>query len=1085
MLGCVCALPVCAVRSSYASTEQQQQTASVKGIVVDASGEPLIGVSVKVKGSSDGTVSDFDGRFVLKVAEGSVLQFSYIGYKTAEVKATRGEMRVVLNADSELLSEVVVVAYGKQKKVTVTGSVAAIGSDAILQSPAANVEASLAGRIPGLTALQGSGEPGRDDVTFYLRGVGTTNGKAPLILVDGVPRDNISTINSHEIETISVLKDASATAVFGVRGANGVILITTKRGQKGKVSVSATVEYSMQRMLKRPDPLDSYDMAVLRNEALANDGIAPEYSQADLDAYYSWRTGNPTDPYGHPNHNWIDLLFRDYAPQTRVNLNVSGGSERTQYFISTGYLHQGGMFNVESKSDLGYDPQSKMDRYNFRSNLDHQLNRNIKLSLDISSYIEKVNGTSADLGTQVLPWAMVCRPTQPGPLTVADYPLFYYGTLTDVPVGGVMVERATAMNPSPYGMMNRSGYKLETRSGLNAILNVDIDLGFITPGLSTKGMVSFESKATSVINATRNYMSYYLEPLADGTTVFQPAVTTQIEDGSIALGKSQISNYFINLQWYLNYNRNFAKHHNVGAMLLFQRDYREADEWSGYTDKYLPFNVLGLSGRITYDFDSKYLFELNVGYNGSEQFSPNKRFGFFPAFSLGWVATEERFIKENARWLTALKLRGSFGKVGNDQIGARRFLYLDNISVGGKYVGHDWDNGDWTVPSLGNPGNQFIQYQYIGNPDVSWEVAEKLNLGVDLTVFRDFSLTFDYFTEHRDNVLIDRNTIPILQGLPSTAFPKVNMGKVKNHGFEFTLGYNHVFNKHYAINASINYSYSKNRVTEFDELVLDGNQRDENGNITKYGYAYTQRATGFSIGQQWGYKIDYSVDRDDSGNLIPNGRDGSGYFNSQESIDQIGLTYEIGTPKPGDFVYVDANGDGIINDKDLVPIGYSSLSPRTVYGFNLGGRVKGLDISLLFQGVGQFTRGFDGWGTDESKGNKGGFYREHLGRWSQQRYLAGEPITHPRLGNGGGTSHQNNDYWLMDASYLRLKNVEIGYTFPVRWVKTIGAQSLRIYANGNNLITWDHLNTDVYDPEQNIQSYPVMRTYNIGLNVVF
>lgn len=1081
LLATFSALPVAAEEGVPMEIQQQQITA--KGIVTDESGEPLIGVTIKVKGTANGTVTDQSGRFSINVASNAILQFSYIGYKSVELKAQRGDMRVMLNSDSELIDEVVVVAYGKQKKVTVTGAVAAINGDEVLKSPAPNVEATLAGRIPGLTAIQGSGEPGRDDVTFYLRGVGTTNGQAPLILVDGVPRDDIATINSHEIETVSVLKDASATAVFGVRGANGVILITTKRGAKGKVNVSGTVEYSLQGIIKRPNRLDSYDMALLRNEALRNDGLAEEYSQEDIDAYYSWRTGNPTDPFGHPNNDFFDIIFKDYAPQTRANLDVSGGSEKTQYFISAGYLHQGGMFNVEDKSVLGYDPQSTMNRYNFRSNLDHQLNKNIKLSLDVSSFIEKINGSATTFPSgssvwAIMPYTMAFPPTQPGPLTIEGYPLLYFNELAEAPVGGIMTKKVYSMADSPYGQLNRRGYKLETHSGLNAILNLDVDLGFITPGLSTKGLVSFESRGVNRINAYRTYAKYYLDELPDGTMVYQLGIADTTEDGQIGLSKEQWSNYFINMQWYLNYNQTFAKKHNVGGMLLFQRDYREKDGAD------LPYNVLGLSGRFTYNFDSKYLFEFNMGYNGSEQFSPDKRFGFFPAVSFGWVASEEKFIRDNAKWLTTFKVRGSYGEVGNDQMGSARFLYLDDISVSGKNP-RDCDSGMWNIPSLGSSGTKYINYAQLGNPDITWEVAKKFNIGFDITVFKDLSATFDYFTEKRSDVLIGRQTIPDLQGLPSSAMPKVNMGKVENHGYEFTLSYNHKFNKDFAVNAGFNYSYSKNKVTEFDELVLEGNKYDENGNVTEYGYAYTQRATGFCIGQNWGYKIDHNIYYDANGNQIT---DGSGYFNSQENIEKLGRVYEIGLPSPGDFIYEDANGDGLINDKDLQPIGYSSLNPRAVYGITLGGQVKGFDISVLFQGIDKFSRNYDGWGTNENMGVGGAYFDDHLGRWSKERYEAGEKITRPRLGSG--ISHYSNDYWIMNASYLRLKNVEIGYTFPFDWTRHIGAQQVRLYVNGNNLLTWDHLRTNIYDPEQRkwddgAGSYPVMRTFNVGLNVVF
>lgn len=1055
------------VQEAKASTTSiTQQKMKVQGNVTDPSGEPLVGVSVKVKNSGMGAITDMDGHFSLEVPPSAILQFSYVGFKNVEAKASRQEMHVTMSNSEDMLNEVVVVAYGTQRKVTVTGAVASVNSDEILKTPTANVESSLAGRIPGLTAIQSSGEPGRDDVTFYLRGVGTTNGKAPLVLVDGVPRDNMSSINSNEIATISVLKDASATAVFGVRGANGVILITTKRGQKGKINVTADVNYSLQEFAVRPKMLDSYTYAQLRNEALSNDGVAPEYTQEDLDAYQSWQTGNPTDPYAHPNNNWMDIIFKKTAPQTRANLNVTGGSDRTQYFMSAGYVHQGGLFHTESRKSLGYDPQSKMDRYNFRSNLDHEINKNLKASLDVSSYISKINGTAADGGVEsVLPWTMSQRPTTPGPLTVSDYPLYYGGNFLPMDPGHIVVEQNYRTQPSPWGKLNRSGYKLETQSGLNAILTLDLKLDFITKGLSTKGMVSFESKAISITSAYKNYVAYDLETLPTGETVWSLANGTEIEDGTIGLGKSTASSYYINMQWYLNYARQFGKH-DVSGMILAQRDYRHVNEWSGYSDPYLPFNVLGVSGRFTYNYDTRYLFEFNMGYNGSEQFSPNKRFGFFPAFSVGWVASDEEFIKKNLPWLTNLKLRASYGKVGNDKIGTRRFLYLDNVSVGGL-------NPNWMVNptyGIGDAGNRKINFNYIGNPDVTWEIAWKQNYGFDITVFKDFSATFDIFNEKRSNVLISRQTIPSIQGISQGALPNVNMGKVDNKGFEFTLAYNKKFNKDIDLNVSLNYSYAKNEVKQFDELRLSDD------------YAYQYRTTGYSIGQKWGYKIDHSVDE-------ATGRDGSGFFNSQEQIDKSGLEYEIGTPSPGDFIYQDLNHDGKINDKDMAPIGYSDVAPRKIYGANLNFRYKWFDVSVLFQGVSQFTREFTGWGIYENNGTCG-FFTDHLTRWSEERYaqkVAGEDvaINHPRLTSGVSTSHTVNDYYLMNASYFRLKNAEIGFTFPSNWSSKIGATSIRVYANGNNLITWDHMNTDVYDPEQRILAYPVMRTFNFGLNIQF
>lgn len=612
------------------------------GTVTDSSGEPLIGATVLAEGTTIGTATDIDGHFSLSVPEGSTLRISYVGYNPGKVKAAQN-LSIVLDVAGELMDEVVVVGYGTQKKTTLTGAVGGVKGDEILKAPVANVQQSLTGRIPGLATTTVSGEPGADDVQFWLRGAGTVNGTSPLILVDGVPRDNMRVIDSHEIESISVLKDASATAVFGVRGANGVILITTKRGQKGKLSISTSFEYSIQEMANRPSSLDSYTFALLKNEGLRNDGIPSNdiryYSDADLEAYKSWQTGDPIDPVGHPNNNWMDILFKKTAPQTRANLVLNGGSDKTQYFVSAGYLHQGGMFATASKSDVGYNANSQLDRYNFRSNIDHQIGKWFKVSLDLSSYIEKVN-KPADAGDNIYPWGYVMRPTTPGPLTSENnpYPFEYNGQLYEMPAGMIVVEENNRNDPSPYGNMTRSGYQNEIRAGINAILNLNLDLGFITPGLSTKGLVSFESKGNSVVRASKSYARYYLDRSQEDY-VWKLADANNMEDGQLSLSKASYSSYYVNLQWHLNYNRTFNDLHDVGAMFLLQRDYRRTNATVG--DGVLPYNVLGISGRFQYAFDSRYLFEFNMGYNGSEQFSPKKRFGFFPAFSAGWVISNE------------------------------------------------------------------------------------------------------------------------------------------------------------------------------------------------------------------------------------------------------------------------------------------------------------------------------------------------------------------------------------------------------------------------------------------------------------
>ena len=1067
LLGLGICIPVTGNASDIgdATLTQQQSKITASGVVVDESGESLIGASVIEKGAAtNGTITDIDGRFSLSVAPNAILEISYVGYQKQDIPAKK-DMRIIMHPDVANLEEVVVVAYGTQKKVSVIGSVASIDRKDLMKSSSPNLSSALSGKLPGLTTIQTSGEPGRDEVTMFLRGAATTNGTNPLIMVDGVAVDDMRSIDPNEIANISVLKDASATAVFGVRGANGVIMITTRRGEKGTARISANVEFSMQEIAFKPERLDSWDWVRLRNEALVNDGNSAEFLGPDIDKFDSWKTGNPVDPDFYPNNNWQDILFRDYAPMTRANMNVSGGSDKLQYFVSAGYLHQGGMFNVEPKSRLGYNAQSSLDRYNFRSNIDYKVNKSVKINLNASSYLERINGTSASMSS-VFNSALTSRPTS---MYLTPEGAYATDAIRTFPIGaGLSVEDPANNSLSAYPLINRSGYQLETRSGINVIGGVEIDLGFITKGLSVKGQVSFDSKGFGKTIGKRSYTWYTYQTLASGEHLFinrHPSL--EDEDGPIELTKSSESYWVMNLQGQINYNQTFAGKHNVTAMFLAQRDIKESKETSG--DLLLPYNVIGIAGRATYDYDRRYFAEVNVGYNGSEQFSPDKRFGLFPAASFGWLITNEGFLQDNPV-LTNLKLRASWGKVGNDAFGSARFLYLDNIS---QYSVVTDSKGDhWLSPSLGYASNGSgwgqgykIAENYIGNKSITWETAEKQNYGIDISLYHDLSFSFDYFVEKRKNILIIPQTTPMIQGLPSSALPLMNDGEVKNQGFEMVLGYQKQFKNGLSVSANANFSYAKNKVWEYDEPLLGKD------------YAYRTRTTGFSLGQNWGYIIDHSYDPE-------KGRDGTGFFYSDESIAKSGLTYEgVGTPEPGDFIYKDLNGDGVINDRDKAPIGYSSLLPRINYGFSLSANWKGFDVSIMLQGVGQYSKTYSGAGIYESSGN---FYKMHMERWSEERYNNHEKITYPRLSSSGGPSLQPNDFFIMDASYIRLKNAEVGYTLPESISKKIGASNVRFYLSGNNLYTWTHLKTDSFDPEQNSPAaYPTMRTYNVGLNITF
>ncbi|MET6996063.1 SusC/RagA family TonB-linked outer membrane protein [Chitinophaga defluvii] len=1035
-----------------------QEKIKITGTVIDStSGSPLPGVTVMVQGTNTGAQTDVIGKYTLNAAPDAVLVFAYIGFtkKTVPVNG-RASINIGLSATDEKLSEVVVVGYGKQKKISVTGAVSTIDTKEIKQSSAASMTATLAGRLPGLTAIQsGGGQPGRDDARMYLRGAATVNNTDPLVLIDGVPRDNIRTIDPNEVATITILKDASATAVFGVRGANGVILITTKRGQPGKAELNLSVDQSYSSFTREPERLHSLEYMALRNEAAKNDGMTtPPFSQAVMDKYANPLLGlDPNDPdyekkanlrrYMYPDHDYYREFISRYSPQTRVNMNINGGTDKVSYFANASYLHQGGNLKTEPESVLGYDPFVKMDRYNFRTNLDYKITPSLKAILNIGSYIEKLNmpavggmyGGSTDwMISDLIYQAQTVLPITPGPTTIDGF---------GVPAGQIV--DPGYLDRSAFEIMNRRGFRNEVRSSLNTTLGLEWDLGkLVTQGLSIKGMISYDTRANTTMEGNKTER-LYLAQINYDTDEMTYALKRSGEE-PLSIGKTAESRYNVNMQGSLNYARTFGGKHDVGGMILAQRDYWET------TLGEIPFNVVGASARVTYGYDNRYLAEINAGYNGSEQFAPGKRYGFFPAASIGWVVSNERFLKDHS-FITNLKLRASYGKVGNDKIASARFLYLSNISMGGG-----------VLPSLGAPspgaGGQSVKQGLLGNPDVTWEEAKKQNYGIDIGLFKDLSLTFDYFIENRSSILIERGTIPALQGTPLSNIPKVNMGVVDNKGFEIELTYRKQLNKDLYLLFRGNYGYNHNIVKFMDEAINDES------------YAYRYSATGFPLGQARGYKIDYS--------------NGNGFFNSQEELDKYlqHTTYGFGSPRVGDFIYQDLTGDGVVDAKDIAPIKNSSI-PGIVYGATASVGFKGFDLTVFFQGVGKYSSYYANQGVNEYT-ILGTYFGYHKTAWTPERYANGEKITYPALSTHSNTNHVPNDFFIMDRSFVRLKNIELAYTLPPKTLDKIGVKSTRVYISGQNMFTWDKLRMDHLDPENNSSlGYPVTRMMNFGCNVTF
>lgn len=1029
----------------------QKTGRTITGKVLDENNQPMPGVTIVVDGTTKGTMTGPDGTFTLaEVPSGSTVIVSCIGYTNQVLPEGKSNYVVSLVPDSEMLEETVVVAFGQQKKLSVTGAISTVASADLRKTTSTRLDNALAGRVTGLTSMQsGGGQPGVDGATMYLRGAATTNGKSPLILVDGVERDNIRTIDMNEVESISVLKDASATALYGVQGANGVILIQTRKGQKGKAQLNISVDQSWTSFTKEPSRLHSWEYCELRNEALMNDSQAPEFSEETIAKFRNPLLGlDPSSPdYDNQvairkavycDNDYYRMYLKSNTPQTRANANISGGTDFVNYFVNVGYIHQGGNLNTESPDYLGYDPQCYMNRLSLRSNLDFHITKNLTTSLNIASYAENVNmpavgdlyrGDQSWMITDIIYQSQTILPISPGPVTDPRF-----GGVSDGVVGYNYLDR------SAYEIINRRGFHTNKRKNLNTQFSVNWDLGeLVTKGLSVNGMAAYDTYNIGVLEGRKKEQVYNVRVDYDSETLsYSSSNADKIEP--LTMTSSRLSNYQIYVQGSINYARTFGKH-NVTAMATAYRRF-----WEG-TSADIPYNVLGTAARATYSFDDRYLVEGNLGYNGSEQFAPSKRFGLFPSGSIGWIASNESFLKGN-KYLTWLKFRASYGLVGNDSMGGLRFLYQDDNKI---------QSGNGFVQGL---GGKIVKEGLIGNKSITWELSKKMNLGVEIGLFKDFRINVDYFTEKRDQILLKRRTVPSFQGVSSDYIPRVNMGKVDNHGVDVEVSYSHTFNKDFSISSRVNFGFNDNTAIELDEPM-----RSEE-------YAYQYHEEGFRLGQEFGYLIDWDSP-------------GNGYFTSQDEIDSYYPYGFGGKPRVGDFVYKDVNGDGVIDQKDLSPIGYSTTVPGLNYGISLGLNFKGIDFNVLFSGLGRYSKYYSGQGVVEWT-KQGTYFDWTRNGWTEERYKNGEKITYPAISTTKTVSHTENDFFIQNRSFLRLKNIELGYTLPERFLSKVGVKALRVYVSGQNLFVWDNLRITHVDPEQNNSyGYPITKNVTLGLNINF
>lgn len=1040
---------------------------TVQGTVLDETSSPLPGVSVVLKNTTRGTTTDTEGTFELSVPDNNaVLVFSFVGYTTQEVTVgNRSSLNVTLRVDNKNLNEVVVVGYATQRKATVTGSMATISTRDLEQTPTATLTNALAGRMPGLFANQfAGGEPGVDRSEILIRGMGTYGNTAPIVIVDGLERD-MNYLAPSEIETFSILKDATATAPFGVRGANGVILITTKRGKaQDRAVVNFKSSAGVNQPVKFPTYLGSADYAMLYNEAIRNDnpGVNPEnlnlFTQDAIDKFRRAK-GDNSDGLGY-DWDYFDYAFKPGFQQENT-LSISGGSAKARYFVMANHFRQSGNYK---NSDLSaYNTQAVFQRYNFRSNIDIDITKDFYARLDLGARITDRNapGTTANR-------IMELANTQPSylPITLHENAdPANRRAIAGNPLGLLYGDQIYRYNI--LGELSRSGFLNEKNTYLNGSFILGHQLDFITPGLKVEGLFGYDSSDgiwvdRSVSNYSEGYRVYpgyaTLQPTGGIDVYRNPGIYEGAYkrgnkyDIDQTLGNSTRRNQANSrtyLQAKLEYQRKFGQH-GVTALLLGNRSKRNIDNQ-------VPFTYQGVTSRLTYDYGDRYLFEVNAAYNGSENFGKGQRYGFFPAVSVGWIATGERFLSD-VPWLDYLKTRVSYGLVGSDRIpNDRRFVYLQYFQGGSDYsFGTDF---------FGSGAGGGLREGDLANVNLTWEKAEKANIGIDATLFKNLTLTLDLFREHRYDIITDLGQGNRL-GFPSIVgknAPYINSGIVNNQGIDFELGWSKSVNNDFSYYIRPNLTYAKNEIVFMNEIP----------------YGEPGRAqTGKSIGTHFVYVVDHFVKNEDEAAALNGSNKGAGF-------------QPWGRLRPGDVVYKDINGDGVINDLgDRTAVG-NPRNPQLMYGIPVGARYKGFDFSLLFQGAALTSVQLSGPAVYDfplfSQDKYGKVKPVHLNRWTPE---TAETATYPALHYGDYTNNKNanSSLFLYNASYLRLKTVEFGYSLPRKLVRSIKLESVRVYAQGLNILTWDQLRDADVDPEIREGSgdwYPVQKVFNMGIDIKF
>jgi len=1021
---------VCMAFVMNVRAQETHQAITVTGTVKDELNLTLPGVTVRNLKTKTASVTNEKGRFSILASRGDSISVSFIGFRTFTA-AVKDEINfnITLQAAANSLNEVAVVGYGQQKKISVVGAQSTVNLEDIKQ-PVANLSATLAGRISGLVGVQRSGLPGQNGADLWIRGISTfnaNNNASPLIIIDGVQGRDINGLDAEDISSFTILKDASATAVYGVSGANGVILINTKKGTTGKPVLMFNYNQGITSFTKTPELTDGIEYMMLRNEARLASGQGKEYSNNYINA-----TIKNLDPNLYPNVNWMDALFKSTAQNRRANFSARGGSETATYYVSGAYYDEESLLKTDALQS--YDATTKFKRYNFTSNVSMNWTSTTKFDLGVQGYITNTNypGVSPnDAFSDVM---------QTNPVL---YPIMYPGNL----VPGVS---SAGAQPNPYAEITQTGYQNIFSNQVLSNARLTQDLKFWVPGLSFSALYSFDVYNTHTIARTRRRSWYQINranPYNDDGSVN----LNVIQQGSDQLGFSPLGDANGTRQYYteasLNYDHSFGQKNHLTALALFNQREQLLNSATDLTGS-LPYRSQGLAGRVTYSYDNKYFAEGNFGYNGSENFEPAKKFGFFPSFGVGWVLSNEKFYEPLKDIIDFAKIRYSDGIVGDGGNGGRRFGFLTLVSTSAG--GYTFGNGS----ASGNTGYGGTAITSYGS-DVQWAKSHKRDLGLDIQAFRSlFSLTVDVFHERRSGVFLQRASIPALVGLVSA--PEGNLGIITNKGIDATIALNPTKIGAFTLDVRGTFTYNRDKVIENDQAPQP--------------YPYMERR-GTNYLATFGYVA-------------------TGLFKDQAEIDAAPTQAALGTVRPGDIRYKDLNGDGKIDANDVTRIGNGDV-PTTVYGLGFNLQYKNFYIGLFFQGVAGADRLLSGDGIIPFN-NSTGAERSNLFAVAEDRWTPENPnpnAFYPRLAYGNSANKNNavtSSWWVKNIDFVRLKTADFGYNLPKTLLKTIGFKSARVYVQGLNLLYWSPFK--LWDPELNTSNgtaYPNIRTLTLGVQANF